>query len=61
MPDMRTLTCQCGGKIVGPPPTHCPHCGAKIKRIRQRANPWPLVIIAALFAVLLGIVLALTR
>jgi hypothetical protein len=58
---MLTFTCQCGGKIVGPPPPNCPHCGARIKRVRQRANPWPVVIIAILFAALLGIVFLLTR
>jgi hypothetical protein len=51
---MRPYVCQCGGVIVGPRPHHCPHCGAKIKRFRQRVNVWPLVIIAVLFAAVLA-------
>jgi hypothetical protein len=58
---MRKYVCQCGGTIVGTPPERCPHCGAKIKRIRQRVNVWPLVIVAALFASLIAFVLWLVN
>lgn len=54
---MRKYTCQCGGAITGPPPERCPHCGATIRRIRQRVNVWPLVIIAMFFASLLAFAL----
>ena len=51
---MHQFTCQCGGTTVGPPPKHCPHCGKKVRRVRQRVNVWPLVIVAVLFASLLA-------
>jgi hypothetical protein len=54
---MHKLTCECGGTIVGPPPKRCPHCGKKIRRVRQRVNVWPLVIVGALFAMLLAFAL----
>jgi hypothetical protein len=58
---MRKYICQCGGMILGNPPKHCPHCGAKVKRVRQRVNVWPLVVIAVLFASLIAFVLWLVR
>ena len=58
---MRRYTCQCGGIIVGRPPDVCPHCGAKVKRVRQRINVWPLVLIAVFFATLLAFALWLIR
>ena len=58
---MRRLKCQCGGTIVGAVPGHCPHCGAKIGRVRQRTNYWPIVAIALLFAALLAFALWLVQ
>jgi hypothetical protein len=54
---MRSFTCQCGGTIVGPVPKVCPHCGKKVRRVRQRVNVWPLVIVAIFFASLLAFAL----
>jgi hypothetical protein len=55
----RRFYCACGGEIAPPLPAHCPHCGARISGIARRANPWPWLIIAALFAGVLALLLRL--
>ena len=58
---MRKYVCQCGGVIVGEPPERCPHCGAKVARLKQRVNIWPPLIIAALFAILIAFLVWLAK
>jgi hypothetical protein len=59
---MPRYICQCGGVIdARKPPTHCPHCGAKIGRVRQTGYYAPLLIIALLFAALLAFAVWLVR
>jgi len=29
------MTCECGGQIDRPIPSHCPHCGARIVGVRR--------------------------
>ena len=53
---MRRLRCPCGGEIGDPPPSHCPHCGARIRGVRQRTNWFGPVLVVLL---LLGLVAVL--
>ena len=54
--------CPCGGAIEARvPPANCPHCGAKIARVRKPFGLAPLAIIALFFAGLLAFALWLAR
>jgi len=50
------IECDCGGELMRPLPTVCPHCGARIIAIRRRR--WPLLvaflIIGSMFAALIA-------
>jgi hypothetical protein len=55
MPASRSkLTCDCGGDLSYPVPSHCPHCGARIVGVSPRFGLPPLAIVVLLFAALLG-------
>lgn len=56
----RTLRCPCGGEIREPLPPNCPHCGAKIRGVRRKANWLGPAIILLLFAGLCAALYLLT-
>ena len=59
---MTRYVCQCGGVIEADrPPPKCPHCGARIGRVRTRGRWLPGVVIGLLFAALLAFVFWLLR
>jgi hypothetical protein len=55
------LRCICGGEIKLPVPSRCPHCGAALGRVRKRFSVSPVVIVAALFALLMALLVWLIQ
>jgi hypothetical protein len=58
---MRRLTCTCGGELARPLPTHCPHCGKRIARLRRKINWLGPLIVVLLFAAIIVLLIWLTR
>lgn len=58
---MRRLVCQCGGRIVGPVPSHCPHCGARIAGVRRRLDLAGPLVVAAMFLALVAFLVWFVR
>ena len=58
---MRRLTCSCGGELSRPLPTHCPHCGKRITRVRRKTDWLGPLIVALLFAAVVLLLIWLTR
>jgi hypothetical protein len=42
--------------VSEPLPSHCPHCGQKITRVRRQRGIPPLVIVLLLFGLLMALV-----
>jgi len=57
---MRRLSCSCGGEVPRPLPTHCPHCGARIRRLRRKTDWVGPLIVVLLFVAMIILLLWLT-
>lgn len=49
---MPKLTCQCGGVVSTPLPSHCPHCGKRIAGVRRKVDWLGPLLVGLLFAAL---------